>query len=166
MGSRDERGRHVHSVARSDLHDLDGRHVFDGVHTQGCIDCMVNPVWLHNFSDTSVSNIYLEMGLLTALELPLPQPLQLCDHCRGVAWAAMLDSSPSQAYWPGSGLLDLSRVNPHPHPHPHPCHTLANTLGHSLALTIRQVQPQSTIACNRAERRGCALATMHGDSPP
>ena len=66
LGSRDERGRHVHSVARSDLHDLDGRHVFDGVHTQGCIDCMVNPVWLHNFSDTSVSNIYLEMGLLAA----------------------------------------------------------------------------------------------------
>ena len=38
--------------------------VFDNVRTQGCSDCMVNPVWLHNFSRASVAEIYIEIGLL------------------------------------------------------------------------------------------------------
>ena len=42
--------------------------LLDGVATQGCVDCMVNPVWLHNFSDASVVDIYVEMGLLAGGE--------------------------------------------------------------------------------------------------
>lgn len=38
--------------------------IFDNVMTQGCSDCMVNPVWHHNFSRASVAEIYIEMGLL------------------------------------------------------------------------------------------------------
>ena len=43
--------------------------IFDRVVTTGCVGCMINPVWHHNFSYESVAEIYIEIGKLCLLNI-------------------------------------------------------------------------------------------------
>jgi len=74
------------------------------VAVQGCTDCMVNPVFAHNFSRAAVLDIYLEMGLLAGASCFFQgSHSSLADAV--TAWREVAHSSPCEV---GAALRNCS----------------------------------------------------------